>query len=141
LVPTLCTYGYRRSTSGTSPRGRCRSSQIGVTLAAAGPALARRGERNALAMIERRQLADKTPDELADIIAGSTPSLELSPNEHAVRAEVMRRQIELQARATQATAETAEYTRRNARYMLWSVIALMASSVVTAAVSIILAWR
>jgi hypothetical protein len=30
--------------------------------------------------------------------------------------------------AAQAAEETAEYTRRNARYMLWSVIVLAASS-------------
>lgn len=43
-------------------------------------------------------------------------------------------------RQTEAALETAQYTRDNARYMLWSVLILAFSSVGTLVVAI-LAWR
>jgi hypothetical protein len=43
---------------------------------------------------------------------------------------------EFTRRQTQAQIDAAEYTKRNARYMLWSVIAVAVSSVITAAVTV-----
>ena len=43
-------------------------------------------------------------------------------------AEVYRRQLVFQQQASEAQQTAAEYTKKNARYMLWSVIALAVSS-------------
>lgn len=46
-------------------------------------------------------------------------------------AEVYRRQLVFQQQAAEAQQIAAEYTKRNATYMLWSVIVLAASSLAT----------
>jgi hypothetical protein len=43
--------------------------------------------------------------------------------------------LEFERRVAAAAIETARYTRNSARYMLWSVIAIAASSVVATVVS------
>jgi hypothetical protein len=87
-----------------------------------------------LAMIERRQLSTMTLDEVADVKAGSTAT---SSNDQAADAEFIRRQTQAAIDAAQAAMDTAKYTRRNARYMLWSVIVLAASSIVSTGVALI----
>jgi hypothetical protein len=73
----------------------------------------------------RQDLGTKSDDEVADWMAGVGPG---SPNEMTARAEFLRRQTALQREATQAARDTATYTQRSARYMLWSVIVLAISS-------------
>jgi hypothetical protein len=64
-------------------------------------------------------------------------------NYNAAYAEVVRRQTiaQLEASAAQkgaanATKETARHTRRTATFMLWSVFAIAAGAIITAAASI-----
>lgn len=85
-------------------------------------------------MTSRREqlLVPMSLDTLADHAAGATPG---TPEWHMARVEFLRRQTVMQQDAAKATIEaadaakkTAEYTRKNARYMLWSVIVLAASS-------------
>jgi len=85
-------------------------------------------------MHERQKLASLTLDELADKLAVDANSLAHS----IAMAEFTRRQTLAQQQAAdaqidassaqiksgQAITDTAEYTRKNARYMLWSVIVL-----------------
>lgn len=47
-----------------------------------------------------------------------------SQNSHYVEIEMLRRQTEAQVDASKAQIEAAKYSRKNARYMLWSVIAI-----------------
>jgi hypothetical protein len=48
--------------------------------------------------------------------------------------------LEFERRVTVAAQETAAYTKASARYMLWSVIVLAASAVITAAATVFSAW-
>lgn len=91
--------------------------------------------------MERGELSRKSLDELSDwkamISAGSQ-------NDQVANAEFMRRQTVLQQQAADAAIreaaaaeQTAEYTRNNARYLLWSVIVLAASSIGTLIVSLL----
>lgn len=73
----------------------------------------------------RKDLGKKTLDELADWMAeygGNTVGV--------AQAEFLRRQ-------TQAALDTAEFTKKNARYMLWSVIVLSASAFIQMLVVVI----
>ena len=80
--------------------------------------------------MDQEQLAKAT---LAQIVQRSIESPHDSQAAYVGQIEFMRRQ-------TQAVLDTAEYTRRSARYMLWSVVVLALSSVATFVVSI-LSWR
>jgi hypothetical protein len=82
----------------------------------------------------RQSLGTKSDDEVADWMASISPG---TPNEMTARAEFFRRQTALQREATQAASDTATYTQRNARYMLWSVIVLTISSVISAVLSVV----
>jgi hypothetical protein len=82
----------------------------------------------------RRELANKSNDEIADFMAGVTQG---SLNDQAAKAEFMLRQTNLQKEATQAAKDTALYTQRYTRYMFWSVVVLALSAVGTFVVSII----
>jgi hypothetical protein len=84
--------------------------------------------------MERQQLASMTLDDLANWMAQIGAG---SPNDQVAKAEFLRRQTQAQIDAAKAAEDTAVFTRHNARYMLWSVIVLAASSVCTLVVSII----
>jgi hypothetical protein len=80
-----------------------------------------------MALAQQRQALGKLSlDDLADWMAGITMN---SQNDQLVRAEFLRRQ-------TLAAEETAAFTRSNARYLLWSVIVLAASSIATLIVTL-----
>lgn len=78
-------------------------------------------------------LMDMTLERLVDHAAHAAPGDD-------VHAEFARRQTILQEQVRDAAKDTAEYIKRNARYMLWSDIVLAASAVVSALVSIFLAF-
>lgn len=82
----------------------------------------------------RQSLAELSLDDLTDKMAEMGNS-----NIQTCQAEFLRRQTVLQAEATCATKDTADYTRRNARYMLWSVIVLAISSVISTMVTVAVA--
>ncbi len=73
----------------------------------------------------RKDLGTKTLDELADWMA------EYGNNNVGVA------QTEFLRRQTQAALDTAEFTKKNARYMLWSVIVLSASAFIQMLVVVI----
>lgn len=75
----------------------------------------------------RQSLAELSLDDLTDKMAEMGNS-----NIQTCQAEFLRRQTVLQK-------DTAEYTRRNARYMLWSVIVLAISSVISTMVTVVVA--
>jgi hypothetical protein len=81
----------------------------------------------------RRKLAAMSLDQVADVMAAADSG---SATDQAAQAEFLRRQTESQFAADKAVIETSEYTRLNARYMLWSVIVLTLSSIATFLVSI-----
>lgn len=83
----------------------------------------------------RQSLSEKSLDDLADWMAaiGGTSD---SENGRTARAEFLRRQTVLQEEATKASKDTAEYTKRTARYMLWSVIVIAVASVIQAVVAV-----
>jgi hypothetical protein len=81
----------------------------------------------------RRKLADFSLDELADWMAENTAG---SYMEVIARAEFLRRQALSQDAATEAARDTAKFTRESARYLLWSVVVLAISSMVTLVVTI-----
>ena len=73
----------------------------------------------------RQELGNRSLDALADWMAeygGNTVGV--------AQAEFLRRQ-------TQAALDTAEFTKKNARYMLWSVIVLSASAFIQMLVVVI----
>ena len=82
----------------------------------------------------RQNLGTKSDDEVADWMAGVGPN---SQNDMTARAEFLRRQTALQREAAQAAKDTATYTKKNARYMLWSVIVLAVSSLISAVIAVI----
>ena len=83
----------------------------------------------------RQELGNRSLDALADWMAEITPG---SNNDQVVRAEFLRRQTEYQREATQAAKEAAIATRKSARYMLWSVIALVITTVITDIINMII---
>ena len=83
----------------------------------------------------RKSLATKSLDELADWMAEQESS-----HPKVAEAEFMRRQTLLQAESTQAEKDTAQFTRRSARYMLASVIVLAISAVISASITA-LQWQ
>jgi hypothetical protein len=87
---------------------------------------------------QRQSLSEKSLDELADWMAavGGTPE---SENRRIVTAEFLRRQTVFQEEATKAAKDTAEYTKRTARFMLCSVIAIAVATIIQAVVSILVA--
>jgi len=84
--------------------------------------------------MHRAELENVSLDELADRIAGAPA---MSTFGEAARAELARRQLLLQVQATQAAKDTADYTRKSARYIFWSVVAIAVSSVATLVVNIL----
>jgi hypothetical protein len=84
-------------------------------------------------------LKAKSEDELTQLAMSSQVGsqnrddveIEFRRREHLRQMEVAERQIA----AAEATIATAEHTRRNANYMLWSVIALFLTSGITALVT------
>jgi hypothetical protein len=88
-------------------------------------------------MVERRDIADKSLDELADWKAVVNPG---TANDQVANAEFMRRQFVLQQQSTTAAVDTASYTRRNAFYMLLSVAVLTISGIVSASITYV-QWR
>jgi hypothetical protein len=83
----------------------------------------------------RRKLADSSLDDLADALGTADPG---SGTHTAAMAEFTRREalaqervVQAQEAAATAAIATAEATRRSARYMLWSVIALVVTSVLS----------
>ena len=55
-------------------------------------------------------------------------------------AELLRRQADNQIRAAQATERAAQYSVRNARYVLWAVIVLMISSVANLGIAVVVLY-
>jgi hypothetical protein len=82
---------------------------------------------------DRREVSELSLDELADWLADRShgPQTDMIGT-----TEFLYRQTLLQKKATDATIETALYTRQNARYMLWSVVALALSSIATLLVTV-----
>jgi hypothetical protein len=80
-------------------------------------------------MIDRKQLGLMTLDEVADFAANVTAG---TANDQAANAEFLRRQ-------TLAAQKTASFTRRNAGYLLTSVIVIAVTSTINA-VFAYLAW-
>lgn len=80
----------------------------------------------------RRQLEGKTLSEVADWMyeKHANPAAQI-----AGQVEFLRRQTQAEQDASLAAQQTAEYTRQSARYMLWSVIALVLSALVTIAIT------
>jgi len=76
----------------------------------------------------RRKLANLTLDDLADELGIAMSG---SPPHTAAMAEFTRREALAQEATAAAAKETAEATRRSARYMLWSVIVLAVASVLS----------
>ena len=72
-----------------------------------------------------RQLAGKTPEEVADFMASVTPG---SPNDQMAKSEFALIQTNYQKAAADAAVETAQHTQRYTRYMFWSVVILALSS-------------
>jgi hypothetical protein len=80
----------------------------------------------------------KTPEELVTWAVERTDDDRL--RQSIVQLEFARRASAAQDRAADAAIEAAEYTKANARYMLWSVVVLAVSAVITAAATIFSAW-
>jgi hypothetical protein len=85
-------------------------------------------------------LANMSLEQLADYHATRRPG---SEDEQAVTAEYTLRQLQMQREAADAAREaadaaieTAHYNRRNARYLMWSVIVLAASAFLSLVVTI-----
>lgn len=72
-----------------------------------------------------KELSDKPLETVANFMAGCGPG---SENDHMAQAEFLLRQTKAQIEASEATKETAFYTKRYTRYMLWSVIILAVSA-------------
>lgn len=81
---------------------------------------------------DREKTESWTAAQLYDSLSNHAPD---SHPHHVAAAEIMRRQMvaqddlaRVQKEAADATIATAEYTRLNARYMLYSVIAILVTS-------------
>jgi hypothetical protein len=93
---------------------------------------------------DREKLEGATLEQLADCMQDGP---QIGRPYHASAAELERRKATWQRKAKQATEdaanaaiETAEHTRRSARYMLWSVVVLALASALNLVVSFA-AWR
>lgn len=86
-------------------------------------------------MPSRREqlLGDMSAEALADYHSHVGPG---SQAEQEVQAEYMLRQMQMQREVADAAIEAANYTRQAARYMLWSVILLAVSALLTIVVSV-----
>ncbi len=86
-------------------------------------------------MPSRREqlLGDMSAEALADYHSNVGPG---SQAEQAVQAEYMLRQMQMQREVADAAIEAANYTRKSARYMLWSVIVLAMSALLTLVISV-----
>jgi hypothetical protein len=82
----------------------------------------------------RRQLAGKTPEEVAEFMASVTSG---SPNDQMARAEFALLQTNFQKDAAQAAKETALHTQRYTLYMFWSVVILAFSAVASFVLSVL----
>ena len=80
----------------------------------------------------RQELGRMSDDDVADRMAYYGNN-----NVITAQAEFLLRQTKAAKESAQATKATAAYTKRNARYMLWSVIVLAVSSAITALISLI----
>ncbi len=78
------------------------------------------------------QMRGATLDHLSALIANSDPGSRAS---EAAKAELTRRDISVAQQAAQAQIDSARYTRDNARWMFWSVIVLLVTSLAN------LAWQ
>ncbi len=76
-------------------------------------------------------------DELANWTGDRQPG---SAANGAGQAEFLKRQTQAAQEAAQATKDAADAGQRNARYMLWSVIALAVSATLSLAVQIAGLW-
>ena len=87
-------------------------------------------------MSTRRQefLAGKSLSQVADTMAGSEPN---SRHAHMARAEFLLRQTEYAERAAKAAEDTAKQTAQYTRYMLWSVLLLGLSVLISLVLDII----
>ena len=81
-------------------------------------------------MVDRKQLGQMSLDEVADFMGNVTAG---SANDQAAKAEFLRRQ-------TLAAQETASFTRKNARYLLASVIVIAITSALNALFAF-LVWK
>jgi hypothetical protein len=82
----------------------------------------------------RSRIAGKSLEEVADFMAGVGPG---SPNDQVAKAEFLLRQTQSQEKASRAAQDTAEYTQRYTRYMLWSVVILAISAIGSLVVSLL----
>ena len=74
----------------------------------------------------RDRFAEMTLDEIADVLAANEP---YTANAIAANAEIQRRVTISQIEASEAAKVAARYSRKSARYILWSVVVLAISSV------------
>ena len=74
-------------------------------------------------MESRREemFSGKSLDKVADVMAGCDPN---SAQDQMARAEFLLRQTRFQKDATEATKKTANYTKKNTKYMFLSVVVL-----------------
>lgn len=86
-----------------------------------------------MAHMERKDLGVMSLDDLANWMATISAG---SPNDQVAKAEFLRRQTQAQIDSAEATKITAVFTSRNAKYLLWSVVVLAASSIATLAIAI-----
>ena len=93
---------------------------------------------------DREKLETETLEQLADRMQDG-PST--TRHYYSALAELERRKAvwqletaEAQKVAASSAESTAQYTKKTARYMLWSVIVLAVSAVITAAATIFSAW-
>jgi hypothetical protein len=77
---------------------------------------------------DRQRIGALSLDDLADHMASVGVG---SQNDQVARAEFLRRQTLAAGEAAKAAEETAAYTRRNAHYILLSVVVLAVSSIAT----------
>ena len=82
----------------------------------------------------RIELETKNGNEIADRMFNqwNNPAVQI-----ACQAEFLRRQTEAQQEAAKAAVQTAKFTRASARYMLYSVVALVVSAILSSAVALL----
>jgi hypothetical protein len=93
---------------------------------------------------DREKLEKESLGAIADRMAEAEPTSRVHT---MAMAEITRRQTiaqlkaaEAQVEAAGAAKETAEFTRQNARYLLWSVVVLATSSVLTLLLAALGLW-
>jgi thiaminase len=85
-------------------------------------------------MHDRKLVSQLDLSQVADSMAATQPG---SQNDQVAKAEFLFRQTQFVERQAKAAEETAAATKRYTRYMLWSVVILAASSVLTAVVTLV----